>query len=92
MEKKKEDYMKFSFFLVSADVWHIGRYFENLKFYNSFRIIFYKIHSDYILKHNENYSPEIHHCLCVPASIPALPPTPFWFLVHYTCSYDSFLS
>lgn len=36
--------------------------------------------------------PEIHHCLCVPASIPALPPTHFWFLVHYTCSYDSFLS
>lgn len=56
--KTKENYMKFSFFLVSTGVWHISRYFENLKFYNNFRIIFYKIHSDYILKHNKNYSPQ----------------------------------
>lgn len=59
---KKEDYMKFLFFffflfLVSIGVWHINRYFENLRFYNNLRIIFYKIHSDYILKHKENYSP-----------------------------------
>lgn len=75
--------MKFCFvLLVSIDVWHISRYSENLKFYNSLRIIFYKIHSDYILEHNKNYPPppNIHHCVCVPAGIiPSPPPSPgFW--------------
>lgn len=64
---------------VSTDVWHISRYFENLKFYNSFRIIFYKISCDYILKHNRNCSLKTHiNCL-----VPRLAFFSFFFPVYY---------
>lgn len=73
--------MKFCFVLsVSIGVWHITRYFENLKFYNSLRIIFYKIHSDYILKHNKNYPlpPKTSITVCV-SQLASFPPSPgFW--------------
>lgn len=73
--------MKFCFvLLVSIDVWHTSRYSENLKFYNSLRIIFYKIHSDYILKHNKKLSPPPQTCITVCVSqLASSPPLPgFW--------------